>query len=74
MKNIELAENIISEVMADEEMRLRNAMQSGYFYSGHLLNKCRKFFNLSTIESLDKSKCKDYVAQQNDIVESQDST
>ena len=50
MKNIELAEDIISEVMADEEMRLRHAVENNYFYSVILLNKCRQFFDMKPVK------------------------
>jgi hypothetical protein len=63
MKDIVLAEDIISEIMADEEMRLRQALENKYFYSVILLNKCRKFFVMNPEEPIDKTKCKNFVSK-----------
>lgn len=48
-KNIELAEDIISEVMADEEWKWKHAKNIKVFYSLRLLNKCRKFFGMKRV-------------------------
>jgi len=49
-KQSALAEDIISEVLADEEMRRRQALEKKVFYSLRLLNKCRKFFGQKPVK------------------------
>lgn len=49
-EKLALAEDIISQCMADEETRWRTATENGGFYSLHFLNKCRGFFNMDPID------------------------
>jgi hypothetical protein len=58
LKKILLAEDIISQVMADEESKWGRAEEKKVFHSLRLLNLCRKFWGMKPVPLMDPKKFK----------------
>jgi hypothetical protein len=59
IKKVLLAEDIISQVMADEESKWSRALEEKKFHSLRFLNQCRKFFGMKPVTLMNPKKYKE---------------